>query len=117
MQNFKTISLTVLSNKYPFELTISTCSGLFIARRQITSASRFCLRTNACCLRLVGQYQNQTIVKSYVVSNCSCQLVLANFNFTLVTTPQPLQTFTLLDQNYGLPVNTALLNFKNWQKL
>ena len=114
MPNFKTISLTVSSNKYPFSFTISTCSGFFIAKRTITSASRFCLRTNACCLRLVGKYQNQTIVKSYLVSNCRCQNVFAYFNFFQINPiPTPVQTFTLTDANYGLPVKEAILNFSN----
>ena len=112
---FKTINLIVNSSNAPFTLTISTCSGFFIARRTIVSNSaRFCLKTNACCLRFSAKYQNQTIVKSYVVSNCKCQSVVANFNFTpIIPTPQPTQNFTLTDENYGLPVKNAVLNFNN----
>ena len=117
MLNKKTINLTVSSPKTPFELTISTCDGFFIARKTILSNSaRFCLLTNACCLRLSARYQNQTIVKNYFISSCRCQNVFANFVFTLIPPPSPTPTpqyFTLIDKNYGLPVQNAILNFTN----
>ena len=97
----------------PFEITISTCNGQFIGRKNIRSdTAKFCLVTNACCLKISGKYQNETIVKTYIVSNCMCQTVFASFNFSDITTPQP-QVFNLIDENYGLPVENATLDFNS----
>ena len=62
MFNQKIINLIVSSNRKPFEITISTCNGQFIGRKNIRSdTARFCLATNACCLKISGKYQNETI--------------------------------------------------------
>lgn len=114
MFNLKIINLIVSSSTTPYELTISTCDGNFIARRTINSTSvRFCLYTNACCIKFTAKYRNQTIVKSMLLQNCKCQTRGVNFNFVPIMPTQQPQTFILLDANYSFPIAYAELNFKN----
>ena len=110
----KHVNLTVFSSNTPYELTIATCNGQFIARRTVSSnPTSFCLCTNACCIKLIAKYQNETITKTTNLPNCFCQNLSAVFNFS-PPTPQPLtQVFTLTDKNYNLPVKNAVLNFEN----
>ncbi len=107
----KTINLVVVSSKTPYTLTISDCNRNLIAKRTVLSqTASFCLTTNLCCIRILGTFDNQTIVKTVNLSNCKCQRITASFGFS---SPQPvLQTFALTDENYGLPVENAVLNFQ-----
>ena len=107
----KTINLIVYSSNAPFEFTILTCNNNFIAKNTVNSSpTQLCLITNSCCLKFIAKYQNQTIVKSYIPSNCRCQNLTVGFSFSALET-QPIQKFTLTDTTYGIPVTNAILNF------
>lgn len=116
MHNKKIINLIVSSSSVPFNLTILTCNGLFISKKTIASkTTKLCLCTKTCCLKLVANYQNQTLVKRVNLFNVRCQNIVAHFNFfTLAPTPPPQpqkQNFVLLDKNYNLPISNAVLSF------
>ena len=110
---YKKINLIIFSSNTPYQLTISTCQGQFIAKKNIsTNPVKYCLCTTSCCLKLSAKYQNQTITKVINLSNKFCQNFIVNFNFTLPISQPVINNFILKDALYSLPINEAILSFK-----
>ena len=112
---FKNLRLNFFSSNIPCKITISTCDGNLIAQKTINSNFySFCVCTNACCIFVQAKFNNQAITKKILLCDCKCKSYSINFNFVLPL-PQPaLQTITLVDANYGLPIKNAILGFNGY---
>ena len=85
----------------------------FITRRRIkTRYEQIAICTRDCDIKLIATYGNQTIIKRLDLSNYSCKNIDIDFYFPLPISQVFYQTILLLDANYSLPVNIAVLNFR-----
>lgn len=107
----KKIIFYVFSTRTPIRATIHTLGGEVIYDKILaTNQSKICV---CCCenkiaINLNYNMQNQT--QYYVLTDHKCQFFNVYFNINEQLTTQ--QTIFLLDKNYDLPINSAILTFK-----
>ena len=106
--HYKFVTLKLFCSNTPCRITILSETDEVI---QVFTAhlchSEIYLRIKACSLKILAQYQSQTLCRIVNLSCCYCQTICASFIFTPL---RPL-TFTLRDENYGFPVPNAVLTF------
>ena len=108
----KRVLLNIFSSNIPYELSIISNNGIQILNKTINSANeKICLWTNLSILNLRARYNNQIIYQRIHLNCRSCQVVNTSFSFIIFPPQEALDTFTLNDLNYGLPVPNAILNF------
>ena len=110
--NSKIVSLTLLSSYAPYKLMIFSDKYKIIKQTAINSkTTKICFKASGCKLRILANYQNQTLYKTIRLSNCPCQNIFTSFAFSLFPSQETLNIFTLTDANYNLPVPLAILSF------
>ena len=114
----KKVYLNLSVNKAPFLLEIKDEFGAIEKKIIFETFYRnvFCVRGNFVSYKITPLNSLDTttpksIEKRFNLLNC-CNLVLDNIVFSEIE-PQSEQWFTLLDENYGLEIKSAILNFSN----
>ncbi len=113
MNGKQPILLRLRSNIEQYEITVYDGCGGAIRKRIASRRACLCIRACAPCLRVVATplvVGYSTIV--YTWANAACggvADVYLKFPADVTSSPQPaLQTFTLTDANYGLPISGSL---------
>ena len=102
----KKVFLNICSCETPIQISILSCRGCPIKTQTICSNhARVCFCTACNNISVIAKYNCQTICKKICLKNCFCQNVCVKFDFNKE------QQFTLCDENYGLPVENAVLHF------
>ncbi len=105
----KKIIFNISASNLPVNIKIRTLSGRIILNATITqNNSIIYVCYTEFKLAISAQYNNQTIIQYYNLTNCKCQVfnVCFRFNNTFII---PTFNFILLDKNYNLPVPSAIL--------
>lgn len=110
MSSIKYINIFVCSSQLPSEIEILSQNGLIIkTKRHLHNISKLCVCTCFDSITVLAKFQNQTQRKTICLSNCACQEIWLNFNFSRQR--NFLQTFRLFDRNYGFAIKKATLLF------
>ena len=114
----KKVCLNLSVNKTPFLLEIKDECETIEKKMMSETFYRnvFCARGNFVSYKItplnpLDTTTPKSIEKRFNLLNC-CNLVLDNIVFGEVE-PQAEQEFTLLDENYGIEIKSAILNFSN----
>ena len=106
----KTVKFFVYTTKIPANIKIYLLDGEVILNKTLNkNQSIICV---CCCKGKIAinlKYKNQSKTQYFVITNCKYQFFSVYFNFNNFLTPQ---TIFLLDKNYNLPINSAILTFK-----
>ena len=104
----KSVSLKIFCSHAPCQVQIYDGSGTLLKTCTVMCRSTICLCTASCTLKVVAQYQGQTLCQIICLRCWPYQTAWASFCFRV---PTPV-LITLRDRNYGLPVPSANLNFQ-----
>ena len=105
----KIVILKIYCSNTPCQLTIFSCDNKIIKTCTLTSpCSEICFCTKGCFVKLLAQYQGQTLCQIINLHCCFCEIAYVNLVFA--NTYQI--NVSLRDENYGLPVPSANLNFQ-----
>lgn len=113
----KMVVLNVFCSKSICELKVISCSGYLIKNVNINSLkTKVCITTRDQKIFLQAKYKGQTIYQTIFINNYCHQNIFTSFNFNRAISLVAICTIQLSDANYGLPIPTAMLNFKSVNK-
>ena len=105
----KFVTLKLFCSNAPCQITIYNDNNQVIKTCTVnTCCATINVCTAGCTLRILAQYQAQTIYRLISLGCCFCQTICTSFIFTPLTTVN----VTLTDRNYGFPILNANLNFQ-----
>ena len=103
----KSVTLKVFCSKTPCQLTILDCNGVVIKTCTVNNfCSQICVCTTGHTLRLIAQYQSQTLCQIIHLCCCRRQSIYVSLIFHMTNV-----FLTLRDRNYGFPIANATLGF------
>lgn len=106
--HYKFVTLKLFCSNAPCRITIlsGTDEVIHVCTAHLCHSTVY-LHTKACSLRILAQYQSQTLYRIINLSSCYYQTISLSFIFT----PLRQISITLHDKNYGFPVPNAVLTF------
>ena len=111
---FKSVFININSFSKPSCLMIIDDDYNIIKKAKINSfCSKICICTKSHKLKLIASYSCQAIYKTICLNNFKCQNIFVNFKLNAISQQKAYNVITLLDANYGLPVENAILCFRS----